>query len=126
MIRYANLVKQKLGSFKAWKLAHISRDSNEKVDALALVVASIPIREILFLPVYYQLTSSIKTNQVSQIDIESSSWLTPIMCYLRSRELLDNRSEAHKTQVQVARFSLVNGQLYKRSLNGPYLKCLTT
>ena len=24
------------------------------------------------------------------------------------------------------RFSLVNGQLFKRSLNGPYLKCLTT
>ena len=38
----------------------------------------------------------------------------------------DNKIEAHEIQVQVARFSLINGQLYKRSLDGPYLKCLTT
>ena len=40
-------------------------------------------------------------------------------------EPLDNRAEAHKIQVQVARFSFVNGQLYKCSLDEPYLKCLT-
>ena len=66
------------------------------------------------------------TNQVSQIDEESSSWLTPIMHYLSSGGLPDNRIEAHKIQVHVARFSLVNGQLYKRSLDMPYLKCLIT
>ena len=47
------------------------------------------------------------------------------MHYLSSGELPDNRIEAHEIQVQVARFSLVNGQLYKRSLDGSYLKCLT-
>ena len=31
---------------------------------------------------------------------------------------------AHKVQIQSARFSLVDGQLYKRSCR-PYLKCLT-
>ena len=46
------------------------------------------------------------------------------MHYLSSGELPDNRVEAHK--VQAVRFSLVNGQLYKRSLDEPYLKCLTT
>ena len=40
-------------------------------------------------------------------------------------ELPDNRIATHKIQVQTARFSLVNGQLYKRSLDGPHLKCLT-
>ena len=33
--------------------------------------------------------------------------------------------EAHKIQVQASRFSLVNRQLYKWSLDEPYLKCLT-
>ena len=46
--------------------------------------------------------------------------------YLSSRELPDNRIVARRIQVQVARFSLVNGQLYKQSLGGLYLKCLTT
>ena len=47
------------------------------------------------------------------------------MHYLSSGELSDNRVEAHKIQVQETRFSLVNGQLYKRSLDEPYFKCLT-
>ena len=40
--------------------------------------------------------------------------------------MLDNRIEAHKIQFQAARFSLGNEELYKQSLDGPYLKCLTT
>ena len=48
------------------------------------------------------------------------------MHYLSLGELSDNRIEAHKVQVQAARLSLVHGQLYKQSLDGSYLKCLTT
>ena len=70
MVKYTSLVKQRLGNFVAWKLEHISRDSNEKADALAVMVASISIREIVFLLVYYQPTSSITTDQVSRIDEE--------------------------------------------------------
>ena len=80
----------------------------------------------MFLLVYYQLASSVTTDQVGQIDEACSSWLTPIMHYLSSGELSNNRIEAHKIQVQVARFSLVNGKLYKRSLDMRCLKCLTT
>ena len=59
MARYMGLVKQRLGSFVAWKLEHIPRDSNEREDALEAVVVSIPIKETVFLPIYYQPTSSI-------------------------------------------------------------------
>ena len=48
------------------------------------------------------------------------------MRYLSSGELSDKRIEDYKIQVLAARFSLMNGQLYKRSLDGPYLKCFTT
>ena len=37
MAKYVTLVKQRLGSFSAWKLEHIPRDCNEKADALAVV-----------------------------------------------------------------------------------------
>ena len=98
MVKYACLVKQRLGSFTAWKL-HILRDSNDKADALAAVASSIPIRETMFLLVYYQPSSSITTSQVSQIDEACFSWLTPIMHYVSSEELSDNKIEAHKIQV---------------------------
>ena len=57
MARYMGLIKQRLGSFLAWKLKHIPKDSNERayalVAGLATVVASIPIKETVFLPIYY-------------------------------------------------------------------------
>ena len=65
MVKYASLVRQQLRSSETWKLEHISRDSNEKVDALAAVATSIPIKEMVFLLVYYQSASSITTDQVS-------------------------------------------------------------
>ena len=62
--------------------------------------------------------------------------------FLRIKSKLDNKTflhiilkviifiqhkhnRAHKIQIQSAQFSIVDGQLYKRSLGGPYLKCLT-
>ena len=65
MARYVGLVKQRLGSFAAWRLEHIIRDSNERVGVLAAVVASILIKETVFLPIYYQSTLSITNDWVS-------------------------------------------------------------
>ena len=73
MAKYVSLVKQRLGSFMAWKLENITRDCNEKVDALAAVAASLSITEIVFLPIYYQLDNSIITTRVSQVDEVSPS-----------------------------------------------------
>ena len=53
MIKYICLVKLRLENFAAWKLEHIPRGSNKRADALAVVVASIPIKEMVFLLVYY-------------------------------------------------------------------------
>ena len=126
IIKYVCLVKLRLKSFAAWKLEHISRDSNEKADASVVVSASLPIKETVFLPVYLQMAPSITTNLVDEIDETCSSWMTSIVHYFSSGEFPDNRIEAHKILVKAARFSLMNGQLYKRSLDGPYLKCLTS
>ena len=90
------------------------------------MATSLPTKEIVLLPIYYQPESSIAANRVNDIEEACPSWMTPIAHYLSSKELPNNKVKAHEIQVQGARFSLVNGQLYKRSLNGPYLKCLTT
>ena len=60
------------------------------------------------------------------MDEVSPSWMDPIVQYINMGELLKERDKAHKIQIQLARFSLVNGKLFKRSLDRPYLKCLTT
>ena len=67
MAKYVTLVKQRFGSFLAWKLEHISRNCNEKAYTLAAVAASLPIIETIFLPIYYQPDSWIAIVQVSQV-----------------------------------------------------------
>ena len=125
MEKYASLVKQKLSIFIAWKLEHVCRDSNEWADALVVVAASLLIKETIYLPIYYQPGSFILHTKESQVEESSPSWMDPIRLYIATGELPNDRSMAHKIQIQSARFSLVDGQLYKRSLGGPYLKCLT-
>ena len=113
MEKYVFLVKQRLGRFSAWKLEHIPRDYNEKADALGAIAASLSITEIVFLPIYYQSKSSIITTRVSQVDEVSPSWMDPIVQYINTRELQNEKNKAHKIQIQSARFSLVNGPLFK-------------
>ena len=125
MEKYASLVKQKLRTLSAWKLEHVPKDSNERANALAIVTASLPIKETIYLPIYYQPGSSILHAQVSQIEEVPPSLMDPIRLYIAMGELPNDRGRAHKIQIQSARFSLVDEQLYKRSLGGPYLKCLT-
>ena len=125
MAKYVALVKQRLAIFSTWKLEHVPRDSNEKADALAIVAASLPISEIIFLPIYYQSDSSIAIIRVNQVGKTYLSWMDSISQYINTGEL-PNEDKAHRVQVQSARFSLIDGQLFKRSLNRSYLKCLTT
>ena len=50
----------------------------------------------------------------------SPSWMDPISQFINKGKLPNEKEKA-----QSAIFSLIDGQLFKRSLNGPYLKCLT-
>ena len=125
MTKYASLAKQKLSTLSIWRLEHVPRDRNERADALAAIAASLPLRESIYLPIYYKPESSILHTQVSQIQGASPSWMDPIRLYIVTGELPDDRNTTHKIQIQSARFSIIDGQLYKRSLGGPYLKCLT-
>ena len=79
MGKYVSLVKQRLSSLESWKLEHIPRDCNEKVDALATVSVSLPMTKIVLLPIYYQSDPSIITTQVSQVDEVSPSWMNLIV-----------------------------------------------
>ena len=125
MTKYASLVKHKLNTLSAWKIEHVTRDSNERVDALVVMAASLPIRETVFLPIYYQPESSLLHAQINQIEEVPPFWMDPIRLYLATGELPDDKDKAHKVRIQSARFSMIDGQLYKRSLGEPYLMCLT-
>ena len=90
----------------AWKLEHIPRGSNKKVDALAVVAASLPTKKTVLLSIYYQLESSIVTNRVNEKEEACPSLMTSMVYYLSMGELSESKVEAYKTQVQATRFSM--------------------
>ena len=89
------------------------------------MAVSLPITKTVLLPIYYQPDPSILHAQVNRIEEVPPSWMDPIRLYLATGELPNDRGTAHKLQIQSARFSMIDGQLYKRSLGGPYPMCLT-
>ncbi|RVW69864.1 hypothetical protein CK203_060729 [Vitis vinifera] len=62
------------------------------------------------------------TIEVNQVD--GQEWTYDITEYIRTGTLPGDLKQAHKVQVQAARFTLIGGHLYKRSFTGPYLRCL--
>ena len=51
-------------------------------------------------------------------------WMTPILNYLHSGELLVDHNEARKLRLRASWFVLINEVLYKRGFAFPYLGCL--
>ena len=100
MVKYVSRVKQRLGSFFIWKLEHVPRDCDGKVDSLATVAPSLPIAETIFLPIYYQSFSSISPSQVNHVEEVLPSWMDPIIRYIDTGELSSEKDKAHKVQVE--------------------------
>ena len=73
MAKYVDLINLQLGSFVSWRLEHVPRSSNEKEDALAVIVVSLPTKEIVLLPIYNKPESSITTNRVNEVEETSPS-----------------------------------------------------
>ena len=55
----------------------------------------------------------------------TDSWMTPILDYLTNDELPDDKIHARCLRDKVAKFTILDGQLLRRSFSRPYLKCVT-
>ena len=62
-------------------------------------------------------------DQVLTIDADET-WTAPIIEYIRHGKLPADKTEARRLKAKASRFSIIGGTLYKRSLSGPYMRCL--
>ena len=128
MARYLTKVRDTLQRFAEWTIEKIPRTDNVRVDALAGIAASLPIKEAILLPIHVQsdpsITEASTCNTIEASQGDGQEWTEVITRYLQTGTLLEEPRQAHKIRVQAARFTLIEGHLYKRSFTGFYLKCL--
>ncbi|KAK0582675.1 hypothetical protein LWI29_028411 [Acer saccharum] len=115
MITYLELAKELLERFKEYRIVHVPREENEKADALAkLASATINIWPNNISMIRLLQPSIVKTKEVGAVFGEGNSWITPIKEYLINDVLPSYPLEAKRLKYRAIRYSVLNGELYKR------------
>ena len=129
MTRYLTKVRDTLQRFTKWTIEKIRKIENGRVDALAGIAASLPIKEAILLPIHVQTNPSVietfTCNTIKASQADDRDWTNNITEYLRTGTLPRDSKQTHKVRVQATRFTLIGGHLYKRSFTRPYLRCLS-
>jgi ribonuclease HI len=121
MKKYLTIVQTLLPHFKKVEFFQIPREENTDVDRLARLASS--EEEIDgFLEV--QGRPSTEEEIVNSI-IDSASWMSPIIRYLKNGKLPTNKTEARKLKIRASHFQLLGGTLYKMGFARPHLRCLS-
>ena len=124
MKRYLEEVKYRISDLKV-KFIQIPREENECADHLAKVASA----EFILVPEqvlsFVQLSSLIDNGiSMQEVDFECN-WTTPLISYLKTGMLPDEKGAARKLKVQASWFVQMKNVLYKRGFSRPYLRCLS-
>ncbi|XP_043710452.1 uncharacterized protein LOC122659403 [Telopea speciosissima] len=124
MAAYLKEAKKLVGSFGTFQICRVPRSENEKADTLSRLSKEELAQ--LYVSVYIEQLDAPAhlVREVAQAEIEPS-WMDPIIAYLRDDVLPKHKVKAHKVHDRAARYTLIENELYKRSVLGPLLKCLT-
>jgi len=127
MASYLEHIKVLQSTFQEFDIAQIPILDNNHADALTNLSSSIPATESQSIPLIFLQWPAVWKDppaEVTTIDA-SDSWMTPIVCYLTSDELLEDKNKARCLRAKAASFTIHDGKLLKRSFFEPYLRCVT-
>ncbi|XP_076930885.1 uncharacterized protein LOC143595855 [Bidens hawaiensis] len=110
--------------FSYCNFIHIKRSENKSADALSKLTSTNfehfakDIRiEVLDRPLVPQ-------HQVMVIQTGVESWMTPILAYLTSTILPEEKAMARKIRHKALNYQIQDGILYRMSFLGPLLRCV--
>ncbi|KAK1589529.1 hypothetical protein Q3G72_034984 [Acer saccharum] len=125
MITYLELAKELLGRFKEYRIVNVPREENEQADALAkLASATINIWPKSISTIRLLQPSIVRSKEVEAIFGKRNSWITPIKEYLVSDVLPSDPLEAKRLKYRATRYSVLNGELYKRGYSRALQRCV--
>ncbi|XP_073120868.1 uncharacterized protein [Henckelia pumila] len=126
ILEYLTQLNELLSRLDNYDIKQIPRGEKESADRLAKLassLANIDSRKITFLTYDKEETDQSDVT-IFCADSEKHSWKDEIIDYLMRGNLPANQVESRKLRVRAARFTIIDGELYKRGFSSSYLKCL--
>jgi ribonuclease HI len=135
LMQYLAAIRSLERQFKGFTLQHVDQAKNEEADALAKAAAR---GEALPSDVFYHVigTSAVRSPEGLQITNDSEGhrivnvimtedWRAPITLFLQGYYHPTDINEAKRLKHRSRDFALIEGQLYKKGVSQPMLKCVT-
>ncbi|XP_076943032.1 uncharacterized protein LOC143613117 [Bidens hawaiensis] len=124
MAPYLSHAKDLILQFSSCKVIHIKRSENKSADSLSKLASTNFEHFAKGIRVKVLDHPSIPQHQVLVIQTGDESWMTPIMAYLTSGLLLNEKAADRKTRHKALNYQVQDGILYRRSFPGPLLRCV--
>ncbi|XP_075478914.1 uncharacterized protein LOC142519769 [Primulina tabacum] len=121
MLKYLQLIKAQSEVFVDWSIEQIPREENNEADALAKMADSLSevnTREVL------HVSQLVLSAEEETLPAPEDSWMASLIKFIINNELPEDKARAQKIKRQAPRFVFLNIVLYRRSFQGPLLKCL--
>ncbi|XP_038715059.1 uncharacterized protein LOC120008757 [Tripterygium wilfordii] len=99
-------------------MADFVADFTPSIEAQTNKPQMIPVRHL-------EVPTTEDVDKVLAIATEDN-WMTPLIKYIDKGELPLDKNAARRLRARVVRFTLFEGQLYRKSYSGPLLRCVTT
>nr|KYP38827.1 Retrovirus-related Pol polyprotein from transposon 17.6 [Cajanus cajan] len=125
LLLYFHAFHKLKSNFEEVRVTHTPREHNLRADQLAKLASSKKTSHLRSVIQQQLLSPSINETECLKIDQGSPCWMDAIVNHLRTGELPEDSLEAKKMRTTAARYTLIAGELYKRGISSPLLKCLT-
>nr|XP_029148713.1 uncharacterized protein LOC114925314 [Arachis hypogaea]XP_029154490.1 uncharacterized protein LOC114927735 [Arachis hypogaea] len=118
--KYLEKVKDLSQKFEKVTVHHVPRERNTRADLLSKLTSTKPGEGNRSL-IQGMTREPAVTLHLSRL---GPSWLDPITSFLENGKLPDDEKDTAKLRREAAKYAVIQGQLFKKGLNQPLLKCL--
>ncbi|KAL0427339.1 UNVERIFIED_CONTAM: hypothetical protein Slati_2908700 [Sesamum latifolium] len=125
MTQYLKMVKDLVVKFNRCVIQQTPGEENSRADTLSKFGAMVVGLRERKITLVIKDKASIDESEVLQCVTEDKSWKSEIEEYLMRGTERDDPIIAKKLKFRANRFTMMNGGLYRRSAEGPLLKCLS-
>ncbi|XP_062075233.1 uncharacterized protein LOC133779267 [Humulus lupulus] len=122
MAAYLERVRSYLEQLVEYSIEQIPRERNTHANALAKLASTKDGDTLELVPVEYLPRPSIVNLDVLMVSVAKESWASPIIDYLKDGVVSTDKREAQRLVYKAARYTLVDGILYKRGFSVPLLR----